>query len=93
MHGKKIKIYHKGIKKLCLNCYEAGHFKKDCKEERKDWLDYVDAFMLAEKLTDDYYGNWAKLVAGWREKNPAKHDLNKKKQREEDERQERTRNE
>ena len=77
MHGKKIKIYHKGIKKQCVNCYETGHFKKDCAKERKEWLDYVDGFMLASLLPEEYYGNWIKLVEDWRSKNPEKHAQNR----------------
>ena len=76
MHGKKIKIYHKGIKKQCVSCYKTGHFKRDCREERKEWLDYVDGFMLATSLPEEYFGNWVKLVEDWRSKNPAKHQHN-----------------
>ena len=77
MQGKKIKIYHKGIKKQCVNCYETGHFKKDCLNERKEWLDYIDGFMLATLLPEEYYGNWNKLVEDWRLKNPVKHAQNR----------------
>ena len=87
MYGKKIKIYHKGIKKQCVNCYETGHFKKDCKNERKEWLNYVDGFMLSASLPDELYGNWSKLVEEWRTKNPQKHARNRE-EREEDERME-----
>jgi hypothetical protein len=84
MCGKKIKIYHKGIKKQCMKCFGTGHFKRDCGEERKEWLDYVDSFMLEAKLPDEYYGNWARLVDDWRFKNGGKHDANKNRQTERD---------
>ena len=77
MHSKKIKIYHKGIKKQCVNCYETGHFKRDCRVKRKEWLEYVDGFMLATLLPEEYYGNWVKLVEEWRSKNPVKHAQNR----------------
>jgi hypothetical protein len=84
MCGKKIKIYHKGIKKQCMKCFGTGHFKRDCGEERKEWLDYVDSFMLEAKLPNEYYGNWARLVDDWRAKNRGKHDANKNHQTERD---------
>jgi hypothetical protein len=88
MCGKKIKIYHKGIKKQCMKCFGTGHFKRDCREERKEWLDYVDSFMLEAKLPDEYYGNWTRLVEDWRFKNKEKHDANRNSQFETDEQQE-----
>jgi hypothetical protein len=88
MCGKKIKIYHKGISKQCMKCFGTGHFKRDCGEERKEWLDYVDSFMLEAKLPDEYYGNWTRLVEDWRMKNQEKHHANKNVQTESDERQE-----
>ena len=93
MHGKKIKIYHKGIQKQCMNCFETGHFKKDCKEERKQWLDYVDGFMLETKLPGEYFGIWEKLVIDWRLKNERKHDANRAKQDSEEEEQDRAKKE
>jgi hypothetical protein len=89
MCGKKIKIYHKGIKKQCMKCFGTGHFKRDCVEERKEWLDYVYCFMLEAKLPDEYYGNWSKWVVDWRLKNQEKHNANKNCQTERDEGQER----
>ena len=91
MHSKKIKIYHKGIKKQCMNCYGTGHFKRDCMAERKEWLDYVDGFMLASLLPEAYYGNWMKLVEEWRSKNPGKHEQNRADKEEETRRQEESR--
>jgi hypothetical protein len=91
MCGKKIKIYHKGIIKQCMKCFGTGYFKRDCLEERKEWLDYVDGFMLEAKLPDEYYGNWSKWVVDWRLKNQEKHNANKNSQIESDERQEQER--
>jgi hypothetical protein len=87
MCGKKIKIYHKGIKKQCMKCFGTGHFKRDCREERKEWLDYVDSFMLEAKLPQEYYGNWSRLVEDWRVKNQEKHEGNKNRQTQSDEQQ------
>ena len=93
MCSKKIKIYHKGIKKQCMNCFETGHFKRNCKTERKEWLDYVDKFMLESKLPEEYYGKWSKLVKDWRMRNQQKHWANEASQDEKDERLERAKSE
>ena len=39
MAGRRIKVYHKGIDKLCTKCF-GKHRKSDCKEESKtEWID------------------------------------------------------
>jgi hypothetical protein len=43
MQRQKIKINSQGIKKICKNCF-AFH-KEICKEQRRDWSEYVKAFM------------------------------------------------
>ena len=32
--GKKIKIYYNGMPRQCTNCYNYGHFKADCMNEK-----------------------------------------------------------
>ena len=45
MNGRRVKIYHKGIDKLCTKCF-GSHRKSECKESIKiDWIDYVKNFM------------------------------------------------
>ena len=38
MNGRRIKIYHKGIVKLCTKCF-GNHRKSDCKQEKKNGMD------------------------------------------------------
>ena len=58
MAGKRIKIYYKGIQKLCINCFEPGHQKLRCSNAKKNWLNYVDFFMLSNELPEELYGKW-----------------------------------
>ena len=67
-----------------MNCFETGHFKRECRNTRKEWLDYVDGFMLDTKLPDEYFGNWSRMVGDWRAKNQEKHEMNKSEQRKRD---------
>ena len=39
MYGRKMEIYYRGMKQTCVNCYTEGHKKKDCKQEKRDWLE------------------------------------------------------
>ena len=66
MAGKRVKIYYKGIQKLCSNCLEQGHQKFRCSNARKNWLNYVDFFMLSNDLPEELYGKWNDRVEEWR---------------------------
>jgi len=66
MAGKRVKIYYKGIQKLCTNCLQPGHQKLRCPNARKNWLSYVDHFMLSNELPEELYGKWNDRVEEWR---------------------------
>ena len=66
MAGKRVKIYYKGIQKLCTNCFQPGHQKLRCPNTRKNWLSYVDLFMLSNELPEEVYGKWNDRVEEWR---------------------------
>ena len=66
MAGKRVKIYYKGIQKLCTNCLVPGHQKLQCPNTRKNWLNYVDYFMLSNELPEELYGKWNDRVEEWR---------------------------
>jgi hypothetical protein len=83
MGGKKIRIYHRGIDKLCLNCYRAGHNRLQCPNDRLDWLSYIDRGMQRANLDISYYGGWVERVADWRLKCPEEHEANVREIREE----------
>ena len=62
MHGRKIRIYHNGITKLCTNCF-GQHTRRQCKNPKKMWLEYVRDFMVEHPdLPEDYYGKWWDVV-------------------------------
>ena len=79
MGGKKIKIYYRGIRKMCRKCYRAGHLWNDCKNRQREWVEYVDEFMLNHTLEEQMYGNWIRLVLDWRIRNQDLHEGNKAK--------------
>ena len=62
MCGKRIRVYHKGIQKLCTNCFGA-HQRRNCRSSKVPWIKYVLNFM--EKYPDipeELYGRWWKAV-------------------------------
>ena len=63
MNGRRVKIYHKGIDKLCTRCF-GKHRKSECKEPTKiDWINYVREFMTVhEYIPKELYGRWNDLV-------------------------------
>jgi hypothetical protein len=44
MHGKRIRLYYRGIIKRCTNCFGA-HQRKNCKEKKVQWIKYVEQFI------------------------------------------------
>ena len=62
MCGKRIRVYHKGIQKLCSNCF-GNHQRRNCRSAKVQWIEYVLRFM--EKYPDipeELYGRWWKIV-------------------------------
>jgi hypothetical protein len=44
MFGKRVKIYYKGVSKLCLNCF-GKHHRKSCDMAKIPWINDIKAFM------------------------------------------------
>ena len=62
MHGRRIRIYHSGITKLCTNCF-GRHTRRQCKNLKTPWIVYVRDFMKEnEELGAKYYGKWWDIV-------------------------------
>ena len=84
MGGKRIKVYYRGISKLCGKCFRQGHKRELCQRNKRDWMDYVDEFMLNHNFDEDMYGSWIKRIADWRVSNRDLHDANVRRKEEKD---------
>ena len=62
MHGRRIRVYHSGITKLCTNCY-GRHTRRQCRNTKRQWIEYVRDFMMDnDTLGEEYYGKWWEIV-------------------------------
>jgi hypothetical protein len=62
MHGKRIRLYYRGIIKRCTNCFGA-HQRKNCKEEKVPWIRYVEHFITNyPEIPRESYGRWANMI-------------------------------
>ncbi len=62
MHGKRIRLYYRGIIKRCTNCFGA-HQRKNCKEEKVPWIKYVEQFITNfPEIPRESYGRWANMI-------------------------------
>lgn len=69
MDGRRIKVYYRGIQKLCTKCF-GEHMSRNCNEEKVKWLDYVDNFMQTNsEIQEDLYGNWNNIIERERKQN------------------------
>ena len=62
MHGKRIRLYYRGIIKRCTNCFGA-HQRKNCKEEKVPWIKYIEQFITNyPEIPKESYGRWANKI-------------------------------
>lgn len=70
MFGYKIRVYHRDIKKICTNCYDDGHTRQDCSNEKKEWMHAVVDFITKnDDIPDELFGRWLSLARDFVEKN------------------------
>jgi hypothetical protein len=60
--GRKVWVYYRGIFKLCINCYQLGNIKKNCRNSTVGWIDYVQKSEEEHDFSDKLYGNWIKIL-------------------------------
>ena len=62
MHGKKVRLYYRGITKRCTHCF-GSHQRKNCKNEKVTWYSYVKQFVeIFPKIPVSMYGKWANMT-------------------------------
>jgi hypothetical protein len=69
--GQKCQISYAGMPKMCNRCYLVGHLRRDCKNKKTDWIEYVIS-LLKEGLDPELIGSWKNAVSRYENtsKNP-----------------------
>ena len=62
MCGRRIRVYYRGVQKLCSNCF-GKHPRKNCRSEKVPWIRYVLNFMESNPdIPQELYGKWWQAV-------------------------------
>ena len=62
MWGKRVRVYHRGVQKLCSNCF-GTHPRRNCRSEKVAWTRYVLNFMEKyPEIPSEMYGRWWKVI-------------------------------
>ena len=62
MSGRQIKIYHRGIQKLCTNCF-GKHTRRMCQSRKVPWIEYVCRFKAENhEIPEELYGKWVEIL-------------------------------
>ena len=70
MCGRRVKIYHAGIQKLCTNCF-GPHKKSQCTNETVAWTSYVKNFIEENnEFAPEMYGKWIDILQKVRNEQP-----------------------
>ena len=54
MMGRKVRVYYRGITKLCN--------KKNCQNKKVGLIDYIKKFNEKHKFLEELYGNWITIL-------------------------------
>lgn len=67
MNGRKVRIYYRGINKVCTNCYQGGHNKQECENGRMTWVEYVSNFIDDNPdFEKEMFGRWIHITRRWK---------------------------
>ena len=62
MAGRRVKMYYRGIQKLCTNCF-GHHNRRGCQSRRVPWIDYVKNFVDKNpNIPRNYFGKWMDIL-------------------------------
>ena len=62
MDGRRVKIYYRGIQKLCTKCF-GKHMSRNCSEQKVPWLSYVKGFVDSNSdIEKEMFGNWMQIL-------------------------------
>ncbi len=58
MFGKKIRVFYHGMPRQCNGCYQLGHMKWECTNDKLNWKAYVLQMRDSGKYEKHLFGSW-----------------------------------
>lgn len=74
IYGQKCLVMYPGIPKLCNKCYTFNHYRKECNNHQRDWIEYVIQLCKDRKISHEYIGSWKNAIQRWQNANADKAD-------------------
>jgi len=72
MYGQKCQVMYPGIPRLCNNCYTFDHYRRDCNNRSRDWIEYVIQLTKDQRISHEYIGTWKRAIQRWENANAEK---------------------
>lgn len=60
--GRKMTIRYSGQPIQCGKCFQYNHIRKECENERIDWLSYAKMFLTENYATKEMLGTWVEII-------------------------------
>lgn len=60
--GLKARVFYAGMPKQCTKCYRVGHIQKTCKNEKIQWLDFVERLYGTGLYSSSLFGSWIDIL-------------------------------
>jgi hypothetical protein len=60
--GQKTLINYPGRPRQCNRCYITGHIRRECKNKKLDWVEYIIRLIKEEGINIDLIGTWRNAI-------------------------------
>jgi len=60
--GRKMMVRYSGQPIVCGTCFQPGHLRKECTNERVEWAKYVKVFISEDVAPIELLGDWKRLL-------------------------------
>jgi len=69
IYGQKCLVNYPGIPKLCNKCYTFDHFRRECRNKEREWIEYVIQLTTDQKISHELKGTWKNAIQRWEKAN------------------------
>jgi hypothetical protein len=61
IYGQKIQINYPGRPRQCNQCYVTGHIRRECKNKKLDWVEYIIQ-LIESGIKAELVGTWHSAI-------------------------------